>query len=158
MQKQYDELFLLMDHIGKELEKLTELAQKKNAAAINDDITAINEIINREQAESLAFRGFENKRTELLKRLDLENVALSALAQQCPPEVKQRAEESVRKLQNQYEVYRGCAEVARRRMEENMHEIEHVLTSLGAQEKTEGPGYHSQKDEMPSNMKTDFHA
>lgn len=157
MEQQYQELFSLMENIGKGLERITELAKQKNAAALNDDVLALNEIINHEQAEALSFRGLERKQTELLKELGLEGVPLSKIPEKTPDLLRKQAEASVKKLHSRYQVYRGCAETVRRTMENSMKDIDHILETMG-KPKEEGPGYQEQPVEPTARMRTDFHA
>lgn len=158
MQKEYDELFSLMNQISDRLEKLTELARQKNIAAHNDDVLALNEIINREQAEALAFRGYEHKRQGLMKALNLNGVSLSELPQHCSEEYREQAQQCARRLKERFDLYQGCAEIARKTMETNVKDIEHLLKDMGKQDENDGPGYKAPETELPSNMKTDFHA
>lgn len=154
----FEELFSVMDSVGKRLTQLTELAKKKYDAVMHDDLMALNEIMNQEQAESLAFRSLESKREKLLKQLGIQNTSLAALPQLCPPDQRTRAAECAASVQKQYKDYRQAADMARNVLERGVREIDQVLRASGADPAVGTPGYAEQDAVLPPNMKTDFHA
>jgi G:T/U-mismatch repair DNA glycosylase len=147
----------LLDALSADLEQLSQLERQKTDAVRRDDLEALNEALNREQALALAFRGMEQKRARLLKEMDLRSTSLSSLPGQYPPEMRASARRSVESLQDQYRVYRGCSEVARNTLECTLHEIEKAISSMGGSA-VNGPGYATPDVELPRAMKTDFRA
>lgn len=157
MNNPFCEYLQLLDQIGEQIDHLTDLAKQKIAAVKNDDLLALNEILNQEQACSLLFRGLEQKQIALLNSTGLKGIPLSALAENFPPKMRLEAKQCVEKLQTRYHVYENSADVARNTLECNLHEIEKALASMSPSS-TGGPGYQPQEPEIPSSMKTDFRA
>lgn len=146
---------LLLVSLREKLEQLCELAKGKTAAVQADDLLKLDEILKREQALSLAFRGLEQKRNNLLQSMGMTHVPLSQLAAQYPPDLQLEAKQTIEALQNQYQIYRATAEVARNTLECNLHQIEKVLSEID-DATPNGPGYTPPQVEPPQSMKTDF--
>ena len=68
----------LLQSILSNLSQLTKLVHRKIEVAQMDDLEALDEILNEEQALALAFRGLEQKRLNLLRELDLSEVPLAS--------------------------------------------------------------------------------
>ncbi len=117
----------LLDQVGACLENLTALEREKTKAVLHDDLPGVDDCMKREQALSLSLRALERKRTDLLAALGFQNAPLSALADQCPPELKSQARETARRLRDRYDIYRAAADVARHTLEINLHEIEKII-------------------------------
>lgn len=147
----------LFDKITDTLVQLAELNREKAAAVRKDDLMALNEVLRQEQALTLAMRGFEQKRTELLSQFELTSVPLSDVPKKFPRELQLRAKNTVDRLQNEYQIYRSTAEVARDTLECNLHEIEKILSDAGV-DPNFAPGYGAPDVDLPAPMKTDFHA
>ena len=64
-------LLNVFDSIRGGLEQLTELAQRKIKAVESDDLLALDDVMNREQAVVLTMRGLEQKRERALSDLGL---------------------------------------------------------------------------------------
>jgi len=143
------------------LESLTDLAEKKYAAAQRDDLLALNELLNQEQAQSLNFRGLELTRDKLLPKLGLTGVPLSKIPERCPPDAREEVRQAVEALQSRYRAYQTASGRARTLIEQNLHEIETAIVQMGgppAAERT-GAGYRKEAGtEPPPSMKTDFRA
>ena len=154
METLFRSYLLLLVSLREKLEQLCELAKGKTAAVQTDDLLKLDEILKREQALSLAFRGLEQKRSNLLQSMGMTNVPLSQLAAQYPPDLQLEAKQTIEALQNQYRIYRAAAEVARNTLECNLHEIEKVLSVID--DAPNGPGYTPPQAEPPQSMKTDF--
>ena len=77
----------LLQSILSNLSQLTKLVHRKIEVAQMDDLEALDEILNEEQALALAFRGLEQKRLNLLRELDLSEVPLAQLSAHFPPEM-----------------------------------------------------------------------
>ena len=152
-----DSIIELFDKIAGALEQLAGLDREKAAAVRRDDLTALNEVLRQEQALSLAVRGYEQKRIELLTKFNLLAIPLRELPAKFPAELQLSAKKAVDRLQNEYQLYRSAAEVARDTLECNLHEIEKLLDSAGIDPNV-GPGYGMPDVELPPTMKTDIHA
>ena len=156
-----DDLFrsvlTLLASLQEGLERLSDLARQKTVAVQQDDLMKVDEILRQEQAMALTFRGLDQKREKLLEELGLSGLPLSQLPNCFPSNLQTEARQSISAVQDQYNIYRTSAEVARNTLEINLHEIEKVLASAGAAP-TAGPGYAPQDAEPPKSMKTDFRA
>ena len=157
MDSAYMTYLALLDEVSGILEHLSELAQRKAAAVRADDLISLEQVLKQEQALSLNLRGLEQKRGSQLAQLGLAQTPLSALVAAYPKHLQMRAKQSVERLQQQYAMYRGAAEVARNTLECNLHEIEKVIAALSG-DSVNGPGYMPPSVEPPRAMKTDFRA
>lgn len=159
MEEKFQELFSLLDTVGTAMARLSGLANEKIEAVKNDDLMAINEVINREQAEALNFRGLESRREKLLKELNISSDALSQLPASCPVSLQEQARECVARLQESCKAYRQTADHARAILEKELREIDGTISALGVRPPVSGPGYRGQTESgLPSKMKTDFRA
>ena len=127
MYEAYREYFGFMDQLGGLLDKLTELAKQKAAAARRDDLLAVDNCMKQEQALSLSLRTMDTKRVALLAGIGLEEVSLSGLAQHCPEELRREARDASEELRTRYVLYRSASDVARTTLECNLHQIERML-------------------------------
>lgn len=157
MKEAYRPLFSLLDDISQRLTRLADLAEKKIEAVHEDDLMKLNEILNEEQAETLAFRNLELRRVKLLTELGLEGTSLSSLPERCPAELRSEASLRVDRVQEQYRSYKEAADRARGLLESSIGQIDAILASAG-QTPENGPGYGGDSSTPPPNMKTDFRA
>lgn len=127
----FREYFSLLDELGRDLERLTEIQQRKTAAVRRDDLMEVSECMKQEQALSLSLRNLEQKRVKMLAHLGLADTKLTALAEKCPAEYRLEARQAAETLQNRYKVYRAAAEVARNTLEVNLHEIGKIVEREG---------------------------
>lgn len=148
----------ILESVCASLGQLTKLAQHKIEAVQDDDVMALNEVLNQEQALALALRGLEQKREKLLREMGCADVPLSQLAGRFPPPLQEEAGQKIQALVEQYQAYRNCADLARGKLEHGLREIERTLSGLGAAAPVEGPGYAPQDESPPPSMKTDFRA
>ena len=148
----------LLGELSAGLERLAELAQDKAAAARQDDLLALDEVLKQEQAMTLSLRGLEQRRSRMVDQLGLNGVSLADLPEHCPPELEADARRSEQALRDSYKVYRSCADMARATLELNLHQIEKVITASGGDPVELGMGYRPAGSEPPKNMKTDFRA
>ena len=132
MYEEYQEYFRFMEKLGGVLDEMTELARRKNAAVRRDDLTTVNECMNREQALGLTLRSMDRQREKLLAGLGLTGVRLSALADHCPPQVRLQARDAAERLKNRYDIYRSAADSARTTLEMNLHQIEKIIEAREA--------------------------
>lgn len=156
----YQAYLALLRSLRESLEQLSDLARKKTAAANNDDLMGLDEVMKQEQAMTLAFRGMEQSREKLLAQLGCGNLPLSRLPERFPPEMQDQAREAAAALQAQYQTYRKEADEARAVLERHLREIDAIITRMGGAPAPEGgPGYvPPPPPDTPPSMKTDFRA
>lgn len=144
------------------LESLTVLNEKKLAAAQEDDLMGLNELLNQEQAQALNFRGLELTRDKLLSQLELAGVPMTKVPDRFPPAMQAEARQAVEELRERYETYRQASGKARMLLERNLHEVESIIVQLGGPPSggPGGPGYGKEPEGSapPPSMKTDFRA
>lgn len=162
MEDLYRSYLSFLRSMSQGLESLTGLAEKKYEAAQTDDLLALNELLNQEQAQALNFRGLELTRDRLVPKLGLTGVPMSKVPDRFPPELREEARQAVEVLQERYQLYRKASGRARSLLEQNLREVETAITAMGAPpaEKQAGPGYHTEEEGAapPASMKTDFRA
>ena len=141
----------LLRSIVSNLERLTKLVHRKIEVAQTDDLEALHEILNEEQALALAFRGQEQKRLNLLQELGLSEVPLGQLAAYFPAEMKDAVRQTAAELMEQYRTYHDGAQTARGILEHNLREVDRVLAALNA----DSTGSSAPVPQAPS-AKTDF--
>ena len=144
----------LLQSILSNLSQLTKLVHRKIEVAQMDDLEALDEILNEEQALALAFRGFEQKRLNLLRELDLSEVPLAQLSAHFPPEMEEAVRQTAAELMEQYRTYHDGAQTARGILEHNLREVDRVLAVLNA-DPAGNPGHVTQTPSSPS-AKADF--
>ncbi len=161
MEELYRSYLSFLRSMTQGLESLTELAEKKYAAAQTDDLLTLNDLLNREQAQALNFRGLELTRDKLLPQLGLTNVPLSKVPDHFPPAMRAEARETAAALAVRYAAYKKASGRARMLLEQNLREINAVITELGGPPAggEAGPGYRAEAEAAPPPaMKTDFRA
>lgn len=148
----------LLDELSDDMEKLAGLAREQSAAVRRDDLTALNDVMKREQVVGLSVRGKEQKRQKLALQLGLDGTRLSALPRNVPQTLLPRAQETVERLRKSYDNYQDAAGVARHTLEINLHEIEKIIAASGI-DPTQSAGWKTEAPARPpQNMKTDFRA
>ena len=157
MEEKYRSYLALLEAMREGLSRLTELANRKTAVVRQDDLMGLDEVLKKEQAQAMAFRGLEQKREKLHQELNMEGRPLSGVASAFPPDLRLEAKQAVEALQSQYKIYNTSAKVARNTLEVNLHEIDKILSHMGSTP-AGGTGYGGGQAEPPSAMKTDFRA
>jgi len=161
MEELFRSYLSFLHSMSRGLESLTDLAEKKYAAARTDDLTALNELMNQEQAQALNFRGLELTRDKLLPKLGLTNVPLPQVPDHFPPAMREEARQAVEDVRGRYQDYQKASGKARGLLEQNLREVENAIVKMGgppAGEQT-GAGYRKETESAPPpSMKTDFRA
>ena len=160
MDELYRSYLGFLTSMSRGLESLTALNEKKLAAAQQDDLMTLNELLNQEQAQALNFWGLELTRDKLLPQLGLVNVPLLKVPDRFPPAMQAEARQVVEELRNRYVAFRQAAGKTRTLLEQNLHEVETIITKLGGSAAEQaGPGYgKGMESAPPPSMKTDFRA
>lgn len=161
MEDLYRSYLTFLRSMSRGLETLTALNEKKMAAVKGDDLAALNELLNEEQAQSLNFRGLELTRDKLLPQLGLVNVPLSEVPKRCPPALQEEVRQAVEDLQSRYQAYRKIAGRTRSMLEQTRHEVDAAIVEMGGSSAPgqESPGYRREPESAPPpSMKTDFRA
>ena len=138
----------LLDELLPRLEELTGVQQDKLDAGRAGDLDALNRQMAREQALSLQLKGYERRQKALRDQLGLTGVPLRALPRRCPDELRERAQRTVQRLHDRYQVLRSAQETARTLMETRLRGIRQELQRRGVDLEAEehygpsaGPGH-----------------
>ena len=146
-----------LTELGALFTQLTDLEREKMSAAQAGNLDRLNSCICREQAMSLSLRGMDRRRETMLEELGMTGDDLRQLPERCPPQLQARAKAVVEDLRRRYEVLDSSRVSARTMLECNLHKLERQLEELGAPQGLE-PGYQPAPADLPSGMRTDFHA
>lgn len=152
-----ESLLTLFENLTEHLRQLTELARRKTTAVCKSDLLELDKILKEEQAQSLALRGIDQKRTSLLQQFGLDQIPVTEIPSRFPADLQQKAKNVIETMQREFAIYRSAAEVARNTLECNLHEVEKFLAAVGAANDP-GAGYHGNDVEPPPKMKSDFRA
>lgn len=161
MEELYRSYLSFLRSMCRGLETLITLNEKKRDAVRTDDLAALNELLNEEQAQSLNFRGLELTRDKLLPQLGLVNVPLSQVPERCPAAFRAEVRQAVEDLQSRYQAYRKIAGQTRSMLEQTRHEVDAAIIEMGGSSTPgqDSPGYRREAESAPPpSMKTDFRA
>lgn len=145
---EFQEYLHFLESLRQELEALTAIEQKKIEAIRTGDLDALNECMKQEQAASLSLRGHEQRRTELLRALGLEQVPLRELSRHVPAELKGEAAQIAERMIRTYQVLSSAQSSARTLMEKDLHQIEKQLERQAQQGKVPPAAQPSQKTDF----------
>lgn len=157
MEGYYHAYMAVLVSVHDNLKQLVELTQKEKESVQDDDLAALNEILNKEQAIALTLRGLEQKRELLLVEMGLTNVPLSQLAGHFPAELRDEITQIAEDLVKESRRYSACSKETRSLLQHTLREIERTLSILGV-EPAVGTGYKPHDGEPALPMKTDFRA
>lgn len=147
----------LLRSVDSELEQLIELTRRKFAAVQQGDLATLDEIMNKEQAMTLALRGMEQKRLSLLRELGLSDVPLRQLADHVPDSDRETARQIIAGIDTHYRAYQDCSKQTRALLEQNLREIDHILSAIPPVPESGAAQPHPAAATPPSSSKTDFH-
>ena len=145
---EFQEYLHFLESLRQELEALTAIERKKIEAIRTGDLDALNECMKQEQAASLSLRGHEQRRTELLRALGLEQVPLRELSRHAPAELKGEAAQTAERMMRTYQVLSSAQSSARTLMEKDLHQIEKQLERQAQQGKVPPAAQPSQKTDF----------
>lgn len=134
----------MLESVGKTLEDLTGVEQRKTAAVSQGDLADVDECMKKEQVLSLSLRGADQKREKMLRELGLSGVPLRRLLDHCPEEEYLATKAVVEKLQGQYAVFQAAAQVARDTLECHLRAIEKVQEQYNGGESLQEQSAHPQ--------------
>ena len=130
----------LLEEVSGNLEQLAALAREKTAAVRKDDLMALDQVLNQEQAMSLTFRGLEQKRSKMLSDFGLGDVPLRGLMDHCPAGTEKETKRISETLRRKYEMFRTASDVARDTLECSLRGIERMMAANnGGEPLQEGP-------------------
>lgn len=119
--------FSFLTQLRQALDNLAALEQEKIRIIQAGDLEGLDECMKKEQVATLDLRGREQKRTQLLRQLGLEQVPLRELPDHCPPQERGQASQLVEQVLRSYQVLDSAQKAARTLMESNLRRIQQEL-------------------------------
>lgn len=126
----YEELLKLLEKHIPLFEELADVQQTKLEAAKDKDTKGLEECMKKEQAATLALRGYDKKRVGLQKKLSLENVTFKDLVTRVPEEFRDSYRETFRQLSDAYHRYQTTADCAKEMIEVNIYKISQLIEEV----------------------------
>jgi hypothetical protein len=148
----YDEYLRYLDDFCQLLEKMTQTAKEKGAAARVGDLVQVDACMKQEQAYSMSLRSMDQKRDRLHKAMGLEGATLSQVAGHFPQEKQREAARGAERALRLFEGYQSAANAVRTTMELALRDIEKMFPE------DYGAPAPATSEEPPPRMKTDFRA
>lgn len=152
MERVYEDYLSYLGELSALLERMTETAGDKAAAARVGDLVKVDACMKQEQVYSMTLRSMDQKRDKMLKSMGMEGMTLSQMAGQYPDELKARAAKAAELALNRFERYKAASNAARTTMELALRDIERMFP-----ENAPAPAA-DPAEEPPPRMKTDFRA
>lgn len=124
---EFKDYLSFLEKLHKELESLTAVEKKKLSAVQAGDLDTLDTCMKQEQAATLALRGQEQRRTELMKQLGLEGVPLRELSRHAPTPLRQDTQRMIERILQTYQVLSSTQAASRTLMEGDLRKIERQL-------------------------------
>lgn len=147
----YEEYLRYLADLAGLLEKMTNTAKEKAAAARVGDLVQVDACMKQEQVYSMSLRSMDQKREKMHKALGWESITLSQVAQHFPEELRGRASKAAELALSRFENYHSAANAAKTTMELALRDIERMFPA-------DQPAPAPSTEEPPPRMKTDFRA
>ncbi len=126
----YQELLDLIEKHIKVFQSLIETQQIKLDAARKENVRKLEECMRKEQADSLALRGFDQKRIQLAKKLSLDSIPLSELSNHVPDEYKQPFRSVHQRMAQTYKNYQKASDAAKELIEVKHYQVSSIIEQL----------------------------
>lgn len=127
----YGDYVNFLEELCRVFDRLGEIEGKKVEAVQRKDLDALNACMKEEQALSLALRGYEARREELLRALGLLGVPLREVPRHCPADQRQAVSQAVERTLRAYQVLTSAQEPARLLLEQRLRLIDGELQRRG---------------------------
>ena len=104
-------------------DRMTPLEQEKLEVVKRNQVSALEEIIKKEQAEIMALRGLDQKRERLQKELGFEGMTFQEILGRLPEEQQPEFRELFDTLGSRVKEFQSITESSKAMMEVNLHAI-----------------------------------
>lgn len=133
------------------LQEIAVVEEEKFQAAIKNHILVIEECIKKEQAFVLRSKGLEQKRRQIQKAMNAEDMTLKQIIENAAPEEKEALQAAYLELQKNIEIYQEIHGRAKTAIEVNLHKINAEIEHLTGSASGENASYsnHGEKKENP---------
>lgn len=119
----YSDLLELLKKYTVFFQELTVTQQTKLEATQQYHTEALDECMRKEQAATLALRGFDKKRLQLQDELGFHDYTFSQIIPLLPQDQQYEFSVVFKELNNSYSVYKDTADCAKRMIELNIHRL-----------------------------------
>ena len=103
------------------------LEQSKLDAVSQNQITQLEEIIKKEQAEIMALRGLDQKREKLQAELGFKDLTFQEILKQLPEEQQMETKRLFDELASRVKSFQTITESSKTMMEVNLHAINQMI-------------------------------
>lgn len=129
---EFKDYLTFLQKLHQELTELNAVEQKKIAAVQAGDLDTLDACMKQEQAATMALRGQEQRRNQLLKQLGLEQIPLRELPRHAPAALRSETQQTVEQVMRAYQVLSSAQGAARTLMESDLRKIERQLERGGS--------------------------
>lgn len=117
----------LMKQLIELFDRMIPLEQEKLNVVKQNQVSALEELIKKEQAEIMALRGLDQKREKQQKELGFENMAFREILERLPQEQHEEFQELFDSLGARVKDFQSITESSRAIMEVNLHAINKMV-------------------------------
>lgn len=108
-------------------DRMIPLEQSKLDAVSQNQITQLEEIIKKEQAEIMALRGLDQKREKLQAELGFKDLTFQEILKQLPEEQQMETKRLFDELASRVKSFQTITESSKTMMEVNLHAINQMI-------------------------------
>lgn len=124
------ELLALLKRYILFFQELTVTQQTKLEAAQQYNTEALNECMKKEQAATLALRGYDKKRQKLQDELGFHDMTFQQIIPLLPQDQQYEFSSAFEQLNNSYSFYKETADCAKELIEINIHRLSIAVENL----------------------------
>lgn len=129
MLEKYQEYSSLMEEFLALFDSLISVEQKKLDAAIENQVSFVEECMKKEQAFVLRLRGLEQHRESLQEAMGMKDLTFRELLEKVPAEVKEDLEPKFQELSRKVTAFQNINENAKDAIMVNLHNIQTAMES-----------------------------
>lgn len=122
-----EDLFQILEDFIQFFDDFNLVEKQKLEAAVKNDILAIEEIMKKEQADILRFRGMDKKREEIQKALSWGGLTYKEIIPKLEGEAREKAENLYSRLNASVKIYRNTFDSARSVIQTNLHTVDKTI-------------------------------
>lgn len=150
----YTELLELVEKNTMLFDELTEIQQVKLEGARDQDIARLEDCMKKEQAHTLALRGFDKKRLALQKNLSLEDKTFRELIPLVPEAYTASYQKAFDDLTQAYTRYQSTAECAKEMIEVNIYKMSTLINQIREKANLSGGDVYTPEGFVPASPKS----
>lgn len=149
--KDYSQFIEVIKDFNELFDALLPLEQKKLDAAVKNQVSFVEECINKEQAAVLRLRGLEQRREQVQKALGLEDLTFRQILEEVPEEVNLVLKPLFDTLSQQVRTFQSITESSKDIIEVNLHNIQQAMKNPAV-----GEGIYSPQGAPKDSKETHF--